>query len=74
MSELAELTGNPTDAAWPAMAMDDAEALLCAAGAPFEVETVIIGGLPTRTWKNAIPTLAALVEAGRAHGERTFVV
>ena len=74
MSELAELTENPTNAAWPAMAMDDAEALLCAAGAPFEIETVTIGGLPTRIWKNAIPTLAALVAAGRAHGERTFVV
>ncbi|MDP3675068.1 MAG: class I adenylate-forming enzyme family protein [Novosphingobium sp.] len=54
--------------------MAQAEALLCAPGAPFEMETVAIGGIPTRTWKNAIPTLAALVETGRAHGDRTFAV
>ena len=56
------------------MSIDEAEAMLCAHGAPFEMETVEIGGIPTRAWKNALPTLAALVEAGRAHGDRTFVV
>ncbi len=56
------------------MAMDEAEALLCATDAPFEVETVTIRGLATRTWKNAIPTLAELVAAGRAYGDTTFLV
>ena len=74
MSEVAEMSENTAGAAWPAMTMAEAEALLCAPDAPFEIETETIGGIPTRTWKNAIPTLAALVEAGRAHGERTFVV
>ena len=61
-------------ATWPAMAMDEAETLLCAPEAPFAVETVTIRGLATRTWKNAIPTLAALVAAGRAYGDTTFLV
>ena len=56
------------------MTMDEAEELLCAPDAPFEVETVTIRGLPTRTWKNAIPTLAELVAAGRAYGDSTFLV
>ena len=73
MSEAAALEGGYSPA-WPAMAIGEAEAVLCAAGAPFEMETVEIGGIPTRAWKNALPTLAALVEAGRAHGDRTFVV
>lgn len=61
-------------AAWPAISMAQAEALLCAPGTPFEMEAVTIGGIPTRTWKNAIPTLAALVQTGRTHGDRTFLV
>jgi acyl-CoA synthetase (AMP-forming)/AMP-acid ligase II len=60
--------------AWPAMSLEEARAQLCARGAPFEMETVQIGGIPTRTWKNALPTLAALGEAGRAHGDRIFLV
>jgi long-chain acyl-CoA synthetase len=61
-------------AAWPAMSIAEAHALLTAPGAPFEMEEVVIRGLPTRTWKNAPPTLRAVVEAGRAHGERIFLV
>ena len=74
MSKTAQLSEGSTGAGWPAMTMDEAKATLCAPDAPFEIETVTIRGIPTRVWKNAIPTLAALVEAGRAHGARTFVV
>jgi acyl-CoA synthetase (AMP-forming)/AMP-acid ligase II len=54
--------------------MAECEAMLCAPGAPFEMETVTIRGVPTRVWKNALPNLAELARAGRAHGEATFVV
>jgi len=60
--------------AWPAMSIAAAHALLTAPGAPFEMETVTIRGVPTRSWKNAPPSLRAVVEAGRAHGERIFLV
>ena len=63
-----------TAAPWPAMSVAQAHALLTAPGAPFEMETLEVRGLPTRVWKNAPPTLRAVVEAGRAHGERIFLV
>lgn len=59
---------------WPAMSIAEASALLTAPGAPFEMETVVIRGRPTRTWKNAPPSLQHCFAAGRAHGERIFLV
>jgi acyl-CoA synthetase (AMP-forming)/AMP-acid ligase II len=38
------------------------------------METVVIGGVPTRTWKNALPNLAALARLGRTHGGRVFTI
>ena len=61
-------------AGWPAMSRDAAKAALCAPGAPFEMEVVDIEDVPTRVWKNALPTLAALAEHTKAFGEREFVV
>ncbi len=61
-------------AGWPAMSLEQIEAILCAPGQPFEIETVEVEGIPTRCWKNAPPSLAALALAARAHGERTFIV
>ncbi|HEY2179765.1 MAG TPA: class I adenylate-forming enzyme family protein [Caulobacteraceae bacterium] len=60
--------------AWPAMSIDEAHALLTAPGAPFEMEEVVIGGVVTRTWKNAPPTLRAVVDASRAFADRIFLV
>jgi len=60
--------------AWPAMSIAQAHALLTAPGSPLEMEEVIIRGVPTRTWKNAPPTLRSVLEAGRAHGEKVFLV
>ncbi|TPE62683.1 long-chain fatty acid--CoA ligase [Sandaracinobacter neustonicus] len=59
---------------WPAMSIAQANALLTAPGAPFEMEVVEIEGRPTRSWKNAPPTLQHCFAAGRAHGERIFLV
>ena len=64
-----------TDAtAWPHLSLEECEALLCAPGQRFEMDTALIDGVHTRVWKNAPPNLRALVEASRAHGERLACV
>ena len=65
-----ELTTTP----WPAMPVAQAHAILTAPGAPFEMEERVIRGIPTRVWKNIPPTIRELFLAGRAHGDKTFVV
>ena len=60
--------------AWPAMSIDEAHALLTAPGQPFEMEELVIRSVPTRTWKNVPPTLRDVLVAGRAHGERIYIV
>lgn len=58
-----------SERAWPAMTMEAVRAALTAPGSRFEMETVPVGGLPTRVWKNAPPHMAALVRHSRSHGE-----
>lgn len=62
------------DPSWPRMTLAQAETALTVAGGKFEIETVEIGGIPTRVWKHAPPSLAALITASRAHGDRVFTV
>ncbi len=59
---------------WPAMSIAQAHGLLTAPGSPLEMEERAIRGVTTRTWKNAPPTLRAVLEAGRAFGDRVFLV
>ena len=59
---------------WPAMSIADAHALLTAPGVPFEMEEVTVRGVTMKAWKNSPPSLRSVVEAGRAHGERIFLV
>jgi acyl-CoA synthetase (AMP-forming)/AMP-acid ligase II len=60
---------------WPVMSLADATAQLCAPGAPFEMETVDVDGVPTRSWKNQFPILSALALHVRAEfADRTFLV
>jgi long-chain acyl-CoA synthetase len=66
-------TGAATPA-WPAMSIAQAHALLTAPGAMFEMEQVDIAGIETRVWKNAPPSLRSIIEIGRAHGEKIFLV
>ena len=61
-------------AGWPAMSLKQIEAMLCAPGQPFEMEVIDVEGQTTRCWKNAPPTLAALAQVARTHGDRTFIV
>ena len=63
-----------TTPAWPAMSIAQAHALITAPGSPCEMEEVVIRGIKTRVWKNAPPSLRAVVEFGRAHGEKIFLV
>lgn len=59
---------------WPAMSIADTHALLTAPGVPFEMEEVTVRGVTMKAWKNSPPSLRSVVEAGRAHGERIFLV
>ena len=51
-----------------------ARAQLVAPGAPFELEQVEHLGHPAKAYKNAFRTLPDLINAGRAHGAREFMV
>ncbi|MET0332649.1 MAG: class I adenylate-forming enzyme family protein [Rhizobacter sp.] len=59
---------------WPALTLAEAHAVMTAPGAQFEMEEVSIRGVPTRVWKNAPATLRDIFLAGRAHGDKTFLV
>ena len=71
---VAETEAPASAPAWPAMTLAQAHALLTQPGSPFEIETIEIDGRPTKSWKNAPPTLMHSFMAGRMHGERTFIV
>ncbi|MDO8321562.1 MAG: class I adenylate-forming enzyme family protein [Phenylobacterium sp.] len=68
------MTQDALPAGWPAMSIAEANALITAPGSAAEVEEVVIRGIKTKTWKNLPPTLRSVVEAGRAHGEKVFLV
>ena len=48
--------------------------MLTVPGSPFEMGEAVIDGIPQRVWKNAPPTLRDIFVAGRAFGERVFLV
>lgn len=64
----------PLDPAWPAISIAEANALLTAPGAKFEMDRAVIGGVPTRIWKNAPHDLGALLDLSRTHGEHLFTI
>lgn len=47
---------------------------LTAPGAPFELIQVSVDGQPLPAYRHAFATLPALIDAGRAHGAREFMV
>ncbi|MEP9402812.1 class I adenylate-forming enzyme family protein [Sphingomonas silueang] len=63
-----------TDAGWPRMGNDAVRAALTAPDAPFEMDEAMIGGVATRVWKHAPPTLRHLLLASRAHGDRVATI
>jgi len=59
---------------WPAVTLAQADALLCAPGAMFEMETREVYGRLVRVWKNGPKSLADVFQAAHAFGDRTFLV
>jgi long-chain acyl-CoA synthetase len=59
---------------FPVVSLAEAHQVLTAKGAPFEIEERVINGIPTRVWKNALPTFRDLFIKGRSFGDRTFTV
>ncbi|MDB5732950.1 MAG: AMP-binding protein, partial [Variovorax sp.] len=47
---------------------------LTAPGAPFELAEVSVNGQTLKAYRNAFATLPALIDAGRVHGAREFMV
>ena len=66
--------GTGLDPLWPRLSLAEVEAVLTAPGARFELAEAVVGGVPTRVWKNSPPSLPALVRFSRVHGERAFIV
>jgi long-chain acyl-CoA synthetase len=54
--------------------IEEAHAQLTAPGSPFEIEEVEIRGIPTKTWKNATPSMRAILERTEQHGTADFIV
>ena len=48
--------------------------MIAAPGSPAEVGEEVIRGIRTKVWKNLPPSIRSVVEAGRAHGEKIFLV
>ncbi|MCH2487184.1 MAG: acyl--CoA ligase, partial [Erythrobacter sp.] len=59
---------------WPALSREQCRDVLTAPGARFEIEEHSIRGVPTRTWKNAPADLRVVALAGKAHGNREFLI
>lgn len=56
------------------MTIREADETLTAPGAMFAIDTVEIEGISTRVWANASPSLRAILEVSRAHGDKDFLV
>ena len=60
---------------WPALPLSEAHALMTAPGSLFELDEVVIRGIPTKVWKNAPPTLKEVFLFARGmFGAREFLV
>ena len=46
---------------WPAMSIEQSNAVMTAPGSALEMEELVIRGVKTRVWKNAPPSLRAVV-------------
>ncbi len=56
------------------MTIAEANATLTAPGQMFEMQELDIRGVPTRTWKNAPPSLRTVLDMSLQHGDATFMV
>ncbi|MDB5451517.1 MAG: AMP-dependent synthetase and ligase, partial [Caulobacteraceae bacterium] len=60
-------------AAWPVVTMDEAQEILTAPGAPFEMRVERIDGQDMRVYVKALANLRDLFDLSLAHGERDFM-
>ena len=56
------------------MTIAEATEVLIAPGQIFEVGDETVRGIPMKVWKNAPPSLRAVLEMSRGHGAQTFLV
>jgi long-chain acyl-CoA synthetase len=63
-----------SEPAFPAVSLAEAHRILTAPGMIYEMQTLSIGGRPTRAYVNAPPHLRAVFEASRAFAGRDFIV
>jgi len=56
------------------MSIAEASEVLTAPGQIFEVADETVRGIPMKVWKNAPPSLRAVLEMSRGHGDKTFLV
>jgi long-chain acyl-CoA synthetase len=56
------------------MSIEEANSSLTAAGQMFEMDEMDIRGVVTRVWKNAPPSLRAVLELSRNHGDADYLV
>jgi len=61
-------------AADPPVSLAEATATLTAPGQLYEIDEVVIRDVPTRVWRNAPPTLRAILELSLGHGDADFIV
>ncbi|HUC35920.1 MAG TPA: class I adenylate-forming enzyme family protein [Acidimicrobiales bacterium] len=57
-----------------AISLEEATRQLTSPGQTFEMEDVVIRGVPTRVWKNCPADLRVVLELSRAHGDKDFLV
>ena len=73
MAESSDHTPDDEGAA-PVPTRAEARAILTAPGAPFEMEEIVVRGIPLRAWKTAPASLRAVFEQSILHGDKTFLV
>ena len=56
------------------MSLPAATEQLTAPGQMYEVAEELLDGIPTKIWKNCPPSLRAILELSRLHGDKTFLV
>ena len=54
--------------------IEEIRAILTSPGLPFEIEQVEVDGRSIRSWKNAAPSMAALLEGTLEYGDMDFIV
>ncbi len=71
---MTDQTASQASPPWPVMSIAQAHAQLTAPGQRFEMEEMSIGGVTTRVWKNAPPTLRDVFLNGRGFAQREFLI